>query len=139
MGSQASTTVRVKGVKLSRDRLKQVEVWLRNNFPISRSVKIRVEKFGGEREGECGECCRYPGNKTLYIKINRICTQEEANETLLHEWAHILVWPPTAKKEKLAKEKYVEHTPKWGIAFAKILHEWYDKEGHLKSESLEIK
>lgn len=125
-----------------RKRLRDIEEWLRANFPTTYPVVVRVEKFG--RENNCHGECYYLAGK-LRIRLNR-CTLDnpdfdepgelergEMIETLLHEWAHAMVWP-TVHAERHPKNKtHHEHHQGYWAAYGSIYRAFYDGTGWKRS------
>lgn len=82
-------------------------------------VIVRVRRVRG---GIKGSCCR--DRKHFIIDISSKLTEEEAIETLQHEWAHTLDW--TREHDRLARSTKVTqaqvdiatHGPDWGVAYS---------------------
>jgi hypothetical protein len=66
--------------------------------------------------------------KEIHIRIHSKLTFSQMADALFEEWAHAMVWP-LAKVEHKTKL----HGEDWGIAIAKIRHEWDDKTGQADS------
>ena len=80
--------------------------WLRDNFPSNTVVRCsRIKNWGG---------IEYKKGK-FYIKINCNVPYSFRFESLLHEWAHALVWCDVEWA----------HTDQWGISYAKIYRTFY--------------
>lgn len=67
-------------------------------------VKVRRVSVPFNNDGDCQKKDGY-----FLIRIERTLEEHEAIETLLHEWAHLLVWDHTQK-----------HTNEWGVAYSKM-------------------
>lgn len=74
------------------------------------TVRLRVNLRGEQRA--CGIASRVycPTRKVweFAIELDACLTPDEARDTLVHEWAHVLSWTETA-----------DHGKRWGLAFAR--------------------
>jgi hypothetical protein len=113
----------------SRKRVKQLELWLRKNFPTPYPVVVHVEKIS---DNVYGECYKWTGNVT--IRINKNIPKAEQLHSLIHEWAHAMTWP----NRKLEKSGRPEHPDEWGLAYAKIYRQCFDEGGFLISANLKL-
>jgi hypothetical protein len=101
--------------KTRRGRLRQVERWLNRYFPTPRPTHVRVIPFKRKR-GEGGyiwaetERIKDRIQITLHSKI----PWNDAIDTLLHEWAHAVVWPLATA------EHTVGHTTEWAVTYGRI-------------------
>lgn len=105
----------------ARGRLRQVEHWLRANFPCDKPVVVRVTNV----YPHAAETARQ-GRKYI-IKLGRIALArwgDEMIETLIHEWAHARVWR-THRENDL--EHY--HDAEWAIEYGALYQAFYDKGG----------
>lgn len=118
--------------KSARGRLKQVELWLRANYPVVLPVRVQVRKLVNSedglpidgffhRVGERFSICVAPN--PLHMMI----------DTLLHEWAHMLAWSPTVE------EMGVEHPDEWGLWDARLRRAFYDEEGWKDAQEFSLR
>jgi hypothetical protein len=110
----------VAAMTKKRKRLKQVEAWLRLNFPPPCKVTVRVENFSDSVVGDIGE-----GYGGQFIRVSSLGTMHEQIETLMHEYAHLL-----------ADDGDRHHGPNWGSAYQKIVELWQDEGGEEDSRDL---
>ena len=114
--------------KTRRGRLKQIERWLNAKFPPSRPTTVKITDLWHGKKAQFGDCDR-TGNKIL-IRIHSKLTWHVAIYALFEEWAHAMTWPLASV------ENYKpHHGPEFGLAYASILHEFYDNEGYLESRT----
>lgn len=95
--------------------------WLRRNFPIEHGVKVRrtiCPKFG--------ETFEYSNSRTLWIYIDNKTDFDVQMDTLLHEWAHCVIWDIPS---------IYEHSPEWGVTYAKIYNQFLEWDYGKKYES----
>jgi hypothetical protein len=84
-------------------------------------VVVRTSWLPGDILGECIRR-RY----RFVVRLNRNLAQEQAIETLLHEWAHALAW--NYSLDKLTREPGVSpevfdaasHDEAWGCAYSRV-------------------
>ena len=108
--------------RTKRGRLRQIEHWLSDKFPTPRPTIVRVFDMMPGRSEMIGGSHR--SGKEIHIQIHSKLTLSQAVDVLHEEWAHAMTWP-LARVEHKTKQ----HGEDWGIAYAKIRHEWDDKTG----------
>lgn len=99
----------------------QVLECLRTLVPTPLPVIVRTSRLPPDRYGECRNMRGH-----FLIRISRHCSEAEAIDTLLHEWAHGLAWnyamdrlgkcPPDSH----AEFERLTHGPDWGVAFSRV-------------------
>jgi hypothetical protein len=83
---------------------KTVVKLLKKECPPKLPVRVRRVKTPKEEDGSCRK-----KEDHFLIKIDNTLSEHEAVETLIHEWAHALVWDITQ-----------EHTNEWGKAYSRV-------------------
>lgn len=112
----------------TRERLRHVEAWLRENFPTAMPVRVRVEKLA-RLEGRPldGESYVDGTGRRIAIRISRDLERSAATETLLHEYAHAMVWPTAfAERHRCRVE---DHSEVFWAAFGRLYRAFYDGTG----------
>ena len=116
--------------KTRRGRLRQIEGWLRANFPTAYPVTVTVARLGkpDAKLGDYGEFSRR--GKRCYIRIDNRLTWHPATETLLHEWAHAV----SLKHDNLESRRAGgAHDEGWGLNYARIYRRYFDEDGVIES------
>ncbi len=130
-----------------RARVDQVLQWLEEFYPCAFTVRLAwLNKLKWESYASAEECrtllaserrmgigavtYKPPGSAALEILLSRLAirTRHEAIETLLHEWAHALVWT-------YREVDRVEHRDEWGLAYARIYSAYHDEHGCIDSRT----
>ncbi len=62
--------------------------------------------------GECAGTCAKDGRR-FTITVRTESTQQETEETLIHEWAHMMDWRPYHPLSG-------DHGPTWGVWYAAV-------------------
>ena len=97
--------------RVTRQRVRQVETWLRAEFPFRGRVLLSFD--GVCPNSEHGHCDRLPdGSYTIRLHPRSVIKLE----TLLHEWAHL-------------GRRRMNHGPAWGRRYQPITQKWYDHGG----------
>ena len=79
---------------------------LRAECPVDRPVRVRLEHTLAEKFGSCNLT---QDEKGFTITVfTRGSSASELRDTIVHEWAHAMVWGAETK-----------HGPEWGVAFAR--------------------
>jgi len=112
--------------RTGRGRLRQVEHWLRANFPCDRPVTVRLARIG-PHAAETGR-----RRRKYEIRLSRAAFGRwgaELCEVLIHEWAHARVW-------RTHRENDVDsyHDAEWAIEFGVLYQAFYDRGGDKDSE-----
>ena len=100
---------------------RRVLVALREFCPPAKPVIIRTSWLP---RNVLGECHRAPSK--FVIRLNNLLRQDQAVETLLHEWAHALAW--NFSLDKLARMPGIDpaefdrssHDEAWGCAYSRV-------------------
>jgi len=107
-----------------RGRLRQIEKWLRQEFPTPFPTWVRVVK--PYKDLGHGESYRL-GNK-LFIVLSRSLTWHYAIDTLLHEWAHAVC----STFDHVEADK-PPHDDQWALTYGKIYRAFFDNGGWIDS------
>jgi hypothetical protein len=85
---------------------------LRESVPPSYPVSVRRTKmnFPGDCELKIVKI-KGKAQQRFVIRISRFMDEQSAIMTLLHEWAHALVWEVPGAKD---------HGAEWGVAYARV-------------------
>lgn len=109
--------------RTKRGRLKQVEGWLRVECPQPRPTRVLYKAWDDDHEGWTDR-----KGRTMILYIHPKCTLSASIRALFEEWAHARAWP-LARIENFVRE----HSPEFGLAYADILHKYFDLEGEKDS------
>lgn len=84
---------------------------LKKLLPPVHPVSCRRIRFtkGSVNTAEC-----WLANRKFYIRLERRLGNDAAIDTLLHEWAHILLWTPNNALN------LDDHGPEWGLAYSRV-------------------
>lgn len=88
---------------------RKVILWLRRTFPLHGYVSVRTTNLP---EGIDGETRCEDKDKRIQIRIAPRMLQIKI-DTLLHEWAHALIW-------YIDDSNMIDHSEVWGWAYSKI-------------------
>jgi len=117
-----------------RQRLRQVERWLRSTCPTTLPVlRVRVERIG-DGWSDLGECYTVPGG--LAIRVQSGQDMGPAIDHLLHEWAHAMSWPTRYAEEahrRLRRREHPEHPDEFWLAYGRVYRAWHDEDGWRRS------
>ena len=100
---------------------RRVLAHLRSSCPAARPVVVRTSYMSHTIAGEC----RVRPSRFV-ICLNDTMGQDEAIETLLHEWAHALAWNYTVDRlmvtPGMTDEAFQQacHDEAWGCAYSKV-------------------
>ena len=106
-----------------RDRVDQfirILNCLRRDHPLEHEVRVRREKLLG---GLCGDC-RMMESGYIRLRVSKSLTLREQKDTLIHEWAHAMVWHENEQRS---------HRTEWAEAYAKLTR-WLTCEGEYASD-----
>jgi predicted SprT family Zn-dependent metalloprotease len=84
---------------------------LKKHLPPSYLVVCRRICFS-KKAKVTGEC--WLEKKKFHIRIEKLLSNDAAIDTLLHEWAHILLW------NEASVLKLDDHGPEWGVAYSRV-------------------
>jgi hypothetical protein len=114
------------------DECRKVAVWLNKEFPCGRTVKVRwrakptyYDRQARKHRPIYGETYRTPVGLTIVLSKLKCRRRRDAVDTLLHEWAHCMLWGPAALE---FNEKHTERDHKG--AFGATYWEIYDRYFH---------
>ena len=107
------------------ERSRQVLNWLEHEWPCGRPVILRWRSELSERDEDgkkwqaWGETVREPGSPalTIYLSKRKNQTWVETSATLIHEYAHCILWTPASVEHDCR----LDHHPPW----------FYSCEGHI--------
>jgi len=104
---------------------------LREYVPVNHPVVVNTKRQLSGHWGFCKfmDSRRYqrdfrtrPKGRFFYIAICSSLSEDQAMDTLVHEWAHAMAWPKLGRK--LARFRFstvdmerVAHGPEWGAAY----------------------
>lgn len=100
---------------------RKILVGLREFCPPAKPVIVRTSWLPPDILGECRR-----GPSRFVIRLNNQLRQDQAIETLLHEWAHALAW--NYSLDRLARTPGVSpevfdrasHDEAWGCAYSRV-------------------
>jgi hypothetical protein len=120
-----------------KGRVKQMEGWLRANFPTPYPVKVKFVPFipcckedlhfltkVQIRQGIYGECQQFGRYFLITLSEKRNKTIAQCLETLMHEWAHA----STTRHDKIEARRK-DHDPEYALEFGRIYSSWHDEGG----------
>lgn len=100
---------------------REVLAGLRQTCPAAHPVIVRASWLP---KNLLGQCVRR--DSRFVIRLNNRMGQEQAIDTLLHEWAHALAW--NFSLDRLARQKDIDreefdlasHDETWGCAYSRV-------------------
>lgn len=128
-----------------RERLRQVEDWLREHFPTPYPVIVRVERMAQspddtEYDGEC-----YRLGNGIRIRLHKWwkgdgsglsdTEHHHISECLRHEWAHAMTAIPIRMERKL-KQGHSHHPDEFWLAYGRVYRKWMDGRGWRRAAGL---
>jgi len=84
--------------------------WIRRKFPPPHQVAVKCEPL--EDYGLITYYIDETGKPSFVIHINTKLKYSDKAYTLLHEWAHLLVW--------FGADHDIDHSDEWGLCYAKL-------------------
>ena len=110
-------------------RLHQVHRWLTTEYPTPHPTFLTLVRKDMRRVEEqvWGEC--YREGRRLHIEVTINQPWGIAVDTLLHEYAHALVWPH-AHLEDYQKD----HGSEWSLAYGRLYRKYNDEDGAEESQ-----
>jgi len=101
----------------SEREFKEMVAHIRNVAPPPQRTTVNVKRLPkSQMEGHYGWAERK--RNTFDVVISSDLTPLECEETLIHEWAHVLAWRPLHPLNG-------HHGPEWGIWYAKIYSKYH--------------
>lgn len=89
---------------------RQMVSHLRTVAPAPKGCSVEVHRIRAHELGEAaGECAK--NGRRFHISLRQEMTLQETEETLIHEWAHMLAWKPYHPLTG-------DHGPEWGVCYA---------------------
>lgn len=91
---------------------------IRNLCPPPARTSVKVERVARKLDEfeSLGETHK---NRSVFtVKIARDLTRQETEDTMIHEWAHVLSWRPYHPVDG-------DHDAVWGISFATVYRQFY--------------
>lgn len=88
---------------------------------VVRRIKMPEDEFGTTEREELKVDPGFEDRAPQYryvIRINSALPLDFATWVLIHEWAHVMVWP-------IYGERDTDHGPYWGIAYGKAYQAAY--------------
>ncbi len=110
-------------------RLRQFYRCLCAQYPTPLPTVLRLRARPGEPK-DFGGCDRVASGRKIAIYVNPRFAASSCHDTLIHEYAHALVWPH-ARVDGYRPD----HSPEWGIRYAEIIEHWTT--GDLEKKSWE--
>lgn len=95
-----------------RERLRQIEQWLRLRFPTPIPTRVRVERVRGAL-GDCGLI-----RDRLVVRVDSRLDGYQSAAVLIHEWAHAMAW---------GRER-VDHDRAWSDRYGRVYRAFYDRD-----------
>lgn len=126
----------------TRGRLRQVEHWLRANYPTALPVRVRVaqlsRKVDPDSDGHDLEITSRRISRTsrkrdrFWVTLDPFCLQHPvvAIETLIHGWAHAFAWRPHLEDDPVFE---VHHDFEWSGIYGRIYNSYFDEGGTVDS------
>lgn len=97
---------------MTTQRLRKLCRLLRRDFAPNAPVRVIRQPMERDLYGLTDKA-----GKGYYIRLNNTLVREVQEQTLLHEWAHVLTWDVGEK----------HHCERWAAKFAEIIR-WYQGE-----------
>lgn len=123
LSASASEGLVIRGFALRPqwDVFRSVLRLLRWDCPPAKPVVVRTSWLPADTLGECVR-----RQHRFVIRLNRAMNENQAVETLLHEWAHALAW--NYSLDRMARDPDVDrelfeaasHDEAWGCAFSRV-------------------
>ena len=96
------------------ERWRRLLGWLRTNFPANHPITVRSKRHMADQDRGGTEL--FP--RGFLIEVESATCWEVRFDTILHEWAHAMVWEG-------AETLFDDHSNEWGIAYARLYREFY--------------
>lgn len=96
------------------DTFQAVTAALVEDCPVAYNVKLEVGPIGAKIAGFTTHVREFGDEpEHLYIMVDPRQSDQGVLDTLIHEWAHAMVWDASEGEE------YAGHGPLWGVAYAR--------------------
>lgn len=127
------------------DRMRQLENWLRLEFPADSPVRVRwmrevrstdpKDPPEVRRAGYFGETWKEGRTYIITMSKRRCHTRSLAEETLMHEWAHTLAWNTGLRGNQCQGH----HSDEWALSYGRIYRAWIDENGWEQARELPMR
>ena len=114
-------------MKINKKEKKQwlrTVAWLKESFPVDETVVVRTISI---REKATGSAYLNPESRKFEVKICKKQSFQNRIYTLIHEWAHIVIWHKALERSLKKMKMENSHSKEWGIAYAKIFRTFFTK------------
>lgn len=117
----------------NRDRCHQIHQWLEREYPPIYPVQLRyesakiIDRTNPKRPIQLDAVVQ-PWKNGLLLRVWAGLKRGWMTEALLHEYAHVLVWPI-----HIATDFRPEHPPEWGEQYARLYTGYTDRWGFIRS------
>lgn len=120
--------------RADKRRLRQVSRYLAAHWPTPFPVELRFERLAANLN--CvAETYRRVSERRLILRIDSRACRSWAIDLLLHEWAHLVVWPAAIAFEKRQeRNRHPAHPPEWRALHGEIIAAMDDGKGLEDSE-----
>jgi len=98
---------------VSAQNLREAVIVLRSLVPLPHPYKLIRTKM----EDAWGSCSFKPDPPRFIIRIAKGITEDQAIDTLMHEWSHARAW----------LEQTLDHSAYWGVAFSECYQALYEE------------
>ena len=116
--------------RTKKGRLEQVARWLKEEYPTPHPVLIKFGTRDHRAKDTDGGGCQRVGREII-IDIDTSQLWTAAVETLLHEWAHAVIWPHAH-----LEDYQVDHGIEFSLKFGEIYRRFNDEDGCEESQLL---
>lgn len=90
---------------------------LRTVAPPPKGCRIEARRVPSSEIEGCSGTCSKEG-RVFTVKIRNDLSEQETEDTLLHEWSHMLAWRPYHPLSG-------DHGPDWGVWYAEVYRAFY--------------
>jgi hypothetical protein len=102
----------MKGERCTDAEFRHMVDHLRAVCPPPKGCSVEAHRVPQAKLGDCAGTCAKEGRR-FTINIRHESTQQETEETLIHEWAHMMDWRPYHPLSG-------DHGPTWGVWYASV-------------------
>ena len=111
-----------------RDRLHQIHRWLQYTHPTKRTTRLRICKKMPKGFKDCDGAVWFEDPKSPIIRINAKISRSACISTLIHEYAHVIVY------ERCPRDwKSLDHSDKFYRCLGVLERSW-DEDGYIMSK-----